>query len=535
MTDFKGTVSSDFLKKVAIPDTKKGDFIDYAATDFLTLRSALIDYIKAVYPLEYQNFSESDLGMMLLELVAYMGSVFSLKADLLANENYFLTARNRYNVQKLLQLIGISMKGPTSAAANADWTIPTALSENFITMRPENRAITITAPEDGAPLSYTLYKVIAGKVQDINSTGNIQLYASEATDPDSATVWDNLALLEGSLAIQTGTLPLLESVATVDLAKGPVIEGSVQVFVNAPEYVAGSGVYTQVENLYFASGATDKIFQVNLTQDFKGTVVFGDDITGQAPPPGANYIISYRVGGGTRGNIMDSIINSNILGHILNTDGSAITGVIQNTSLATGGADAETVAHAKKYAPLFFKSQDRLVTLQDYVAHSNSFMTSQSTMGKATAATRKGYASANMIDVYILEKASTIQLQKASSSFKMALLTYLNERKMLTDELTIVDGVIRSLDLVITIRVDRELEPREEEIKAATRDAILNFFAVDNMDYGQPFIMANLSRDVFKLIPEVRYATVDNLTSDVLVDFNEIIQLNNFVINVAFI
>ena len=262
MTDFKGTVSSDFLKKVAIPDTKKGDFIDYAATDFLTLRSALIDYIKAVYPLEYQNFSESDLGMMLLELVAYMGSVFSLKADLLANENYFLTARNRYNVLKLLQLIGISMKGPTSAAANADWTIPTALSENFITIRPENRAITITAPEDGAPLSYTLYKVIAGKVQDINSTGNIQLYASEATDPDSATVWDNLALLEGSLAIQTGTLPLLESVATVDLAKGPVIEGSVQVFVNAPEYVAGSGVYTQVENLYFASGATDKIFQV---------------------------------------------------------------------------------------------------------------------------------------------------------------------------------------------------------------------------------------------------------------------------------
>ena len=106
---------------------------------------------------------------------------------------------------------------------------------------------------------------------------------------------------------------------------------------------------------------------------------------------------------------------------------------------------------------------------------------------------------------------------------------------MLTDEITIVDGVIRSLDLVLTIRVDKELEPREEEIKAATRDVILNFFAVDNMDYGQPFVMANLSRDVFKLIQEVRYATIDNLESDVVIDFNEIIQLNNFVINVAFV
>jgi hypothetical protein len=81
MSDFKGTVASDFLKKVVVPTSKKEDLIDYAATDFGTLRLALIQYLKTVYPLEYQNFSESDMGMMLIELVAYMGSVMSYKAE----------------------------------------------------------------------------------------------------------------------------------------------------------------------------------------------------------------------------------------------------------------------------------------------------------------------------------------------------------------------------------------------------------------------------------------------------------------------
>ncbi|MHA2384566.1 MAG: hypothetical protein ACXACT_18505 [Candidatus Thorarchaeota archaeon] len=80
------SVASDFLKLVNIPDDKKPELIDYTATDFLELRNALIEYVKAVYPLDYKNFAESDLGVMLLELVAYMGSVLSLKADMLVHE-----------------------------------------------------------------------------------------------------------------------------------------------------------------------------------------------------------------------------------------------------------------------------------------------------------------------------------------------------------------------------------------------------------------------------------------------------------------
>ena len=96
---FSGTTNTDFMKLGAIPDQKKQQYIDYAGNDFYSIRQDLIEYIKAVYPLDYQNFSESDLGVMLIEIVAYMGSVLSLKGDMLANENYLRTVKVRSNLR----------------------------------------------------------------------------------------------------------------------------------------------------------------------------------------------------------------------------------------------------------------------------------------------------------------------------------------------------------------------------------------------------------------------------------------------------
>jgi len=57
--------------------------------------------------------------------------------------------------------------------------------------------------------------------------------------------------------------------------------------------------------------------------------------------------------------------------------------------LPRGGANAETVEKAKKYAPLAFRRQDRLVTLEDYASFANGFISTWGTIGKAIAVTRK--------------------------------------------------------------------------------------------------------------------------------------------------
>lgn len=528
---FSGTITSDFMKLVDIPLEKRATLINFASTDFLSIRSSLLQYARAVYPNDYQYFVESDLGIMFIELVAYLGSVLSMKADMLANENFISTARQRSSVKKLLNLIGVRMKGPLSSAAEARLTLNSSYAGytagQYVTLSPGKRTITVTSQQDAGPVTFTLYKVVNGLVDLANANGNIVLEPfSEGLGPNK-NVFQNLVLQEGSLVTESGSFTNTQTIKTIRLNNNSVIDGSVQVYITDPNKTIATGNYEQVDNIYFASGLADRIFQVNYDDDYNATIVFGDGTVGISPSNESTYFIQYRVGGGTRGNIPKSLINASI-------DINGVVGVITNTSPGTGGSNAETIEHAKKYAPLTFRRQDRLVTLVDYSTFANSFISKFGSIGKATAVTRKAYSSANVIDIYILEKASDLQLQRATTNFKTELLNAMSKKKMATDDLVIVDGLIRTIDLVVTARVDRELIEFEEQIKAKIRDKVLEYLSVDNMEFGEDFIISELNRKIFE-IDEVRFCTIDNLDQDIKIDFNEIIQLNNLTINIEFL
>jgi hypothetical protein len=526
---FKPSVASDFMKLARIPDDKRPSLVNFTDNDFLSLKNSLIKYAKAVYPLDYQYFVESDLGMMFIELVAYMGATLSMKADMLANENFLVTARNRSSVKKLLQLIGVRLRGPLSAAADAQLEADTTVSTRLL-IPASSRTINSASPEDGGATSYTLYKIVNG-VADLAPDGLIALYPSEANNA-GATVFKNLVLQEGALVTDSGDFAATEAIKTIKLTRGPVVEGSVQVKITSTNSKV-DGEYKEVDNIFFASGVSDRIFEVVYDDSFNATLVFGDGTVGISPDDSASYFIQYRVGGGTRGNMAKNAVNPSISIAIDDTtyDNKA---TLTNTSRATGGSNAETVEHAKKYAPLTFRRQDRIVTLEDYSVFSNTFISTFGTVGKATAVTRDAYSSANTIDIYVLEKASDFQLQQATPNFKTQLLSKINEKKMATDEIVIVDGLIRTLDLVTTIRIDREHKQNENQIISSVRNKILTYMNVDNRSFGQPLEISELNREIFE-VEEVRYSTLDNLGQDVLVDFNEIIQLNNLTIKVAYL
>jgi len=524
--NFSGTIASDFMKLANIPVNKRPSLINFAATDFLTLRNSLIDYSKAVYPSDYKYFVESDLGMMFIDLIAYMGSVMSMKADMLANENFLATANQRSSVKKLLQLIGVSMKGPLSAAADAKATTESEVTGNM-TIAAADRVIETVSPEDGGALTFTLYKVVNGLVDTVNVGGDIVCAASEALGADKK-VFENLVLQEGALVKDAGSFAATEAVKTIKLTQGPIVEGSVQVYVTA-DSASMEGAYTEVPNIYFASGSSDKIFEMVYDDDYNGTIIFGDGSVGISPEDTASYTVFYRIGGGSRGNLAKNSINTSI-NAVVNT-APAETVSITNVSKSTGGSNAETLAHAKKYAPLEFRRQDRLVTLEDYAVFANTFISTFGTVGKANAAIRQAYSSANVIDIYILEKASDYQLQRATSNFKTQLLTAISKKKMATDDIVIVDGLIRTLDLVTTIRIDQADEENQDQIQAKVRDKILTYMNVDNRTFGEDFSVAEVNREIFE-VEEVRFSTIDNVEQNITLDFNEIIQLNNLTINI---
>ena len=139
-----------------------------------------------------------------------------------------------------------------------------------------------------------------------------------------------------------------------------------------------------------------------------------------------------------------------------------------------------------------------------------------------------------MIDIFVVGKATDSQVERVNITYKQELLDYINKYKMITDHVTIADALVRTIDLSILIHLDREVDIFEEEIKRQVSKIVLDYFNVDNRQFGELFTLADLRREVHK-VKDVRFSEVSNLDKDIRLNFNEIVQLNNLEINVEFV
>ena len=531
---FIGTTDTDFVKLLQYRDDKKSDIIDYSISDFYSIRTKLIEYIKAVYPQDYTNFNDSDLGMMFIELVSYMGAVMSHKADMLANESFLSTVKNKGNLLKLLELIGGTMRGPSSAVGAAKVTFTPAVSPTTditYTILAQDRVISVPSEVDGSIVSYTLYPTSGGVISaDIDGDADIGFIIPSGTN---AAINENLVLIEGALVYETGLFEDTELFKSISLSKSSVIDSSISIFVNSST-PAENGVYKEVKNLFLASGASDKVFITKGPPGNRASIIFGDNVFGISPSKDSTFSVVYRVGGGSIGNRQKETINAPIsMSRAYNAiTGEVVQGTLENNGVITGGTEEESMIHAKTYAAANFARQNRVVTLEDYISFINTIDTTPGIIGKATVVTRKAFSSANIIDVYVVEKASNFQLQRATTVTKQKILTELNKVKMITDQVSINDGLIRTLDLNITVSIESEHAFNKNNIKLNVANRIMSYFNVDRFGFGEPFIKGKLNKFIYQT-PGVRFSSVDNVPDEIQVDFNEIIQLNNFTINIV--
>ena len=334
-----------------------------------------------------------------------------------------------------------------------------------------------------------------------------------------------MVLVEGHLKKQSSTFSTNNTIQTIDIREPSVAEGSI--IVSSQE-----GIFTEIENMFLADNATSKVFQKVYNEDDSCTLIFGDNARGLSPLAGTPYSAYYRIGGGDRGNIPRNSLDITIpITH--STKGTGIA-TLRNTTYATGGRNAESVEHAKKWAPYTFKTQHRAVTGSDYTTFANQFVSTAGVAGKALAVLRKSGAAANMIDIFVVGKATDSQVERVNITYKQELLDYINKYKMITDHVTIADALVRTIDLSILIHLDREVDIFEEEIKRQVSKIVLDYFNVDNRQFGELFTLADLRREVHK-VKDVRFSEVSNLDKDIRLNFNEIVQLNNLEINVEFV
>lgn len=88
--------------------------IDYMAKDYASFRQALIDLISAKVA-GWTERHEADLGMTLLEMLAYVGDHLSYYQDSVGNEAYLETARQRISVRRHARLVDYRIHDGASA------------------------------------------------------------------------------------------------------------------------------------------------------------------------------------------------------------------------------------------------------------------------------------------------------------------------------------------------------------------------------------------------------------------------------------
>lgn len=108
---------------------------------------------------------------------------------------------------------------------------------------------------------------------------------------------------------------------------------------------------------FYSSAAGDRHYTLDHQ---RGKIQFGNGQAGMIPPRGRNNIrLSYRTGGGDRGNLPAQTIVE------LKTTIPYVAGVI-NWEAATGGNDQESLARLKVRSPQRLRHRDRAVTAQDF-------------------------------------------------------------------------------------------------------------------------------------------------------------------------
>jgi hypothetical protein len=102
--------------RICLAEPKQPPEIDYLAKDYASFRQLMLDRMAVLAP-AWKERNPSDLGIVLVELLAYVGDYLSYQQDATATEAYLGTARKRASVRRHARLVDYHMHDGRNARA----------------------------------------------------------------------------------------------------------------------------------------------------------------------------------------------------------------------------------------------------------------------------------------------------------------------------------------------------------------------------------------------------------------------------------
>ena len=331
----------------------------YTNRDYASIKEDLLARAAVIFP-EWTSRENSDFGVLLVDLWAYMGDTLHYYVDRAAREAFLNTATQRSSLLALANLLDYIPSG--MSASTSSITI-NALESGATDVDPilipaGTRFTGKSLIEDSADVIFTSNRAIAfnGTGAAISGYTVYQISLTEAT-PVLFTLTQGEIFTEEFVSDgQPGQVFSLTRIGVV----GSSVTASVS------EGVSGAAVtYSRVSRL-ISSGGTTPVFVVNTYSDGVTAVTFGNNVYGKIPSVNAVISITYRKSLGSLGNLAPNSINA--FESVTNTFGPSYDGliIIPNVNRAAGGVDTESLESLRINVPASFRSQDRAVSLTDY-------------------------------------------------------------------------------------------------------------------------------------------------------------------------
>jgi len=470
--------------------------IDYTARDFESAKSALIQYLKDRYPNDFTDFTESQLGLAILELVSYLFANQAFYLDREANERYFATARQRRNIVLMARDLGYVPY--LASAASVDLVVDTTsllvVTGDIITV---NRGQKLTSTGG------VIFEVLVDHTL-ICTDGATKSFSVNG-QPTSTTV--KISMVQGQSRTFTARSDG-QPFQVFAFDQFPVIDGSIVGYVGGTSSDSSAVRWTLVEALPLGDPAdvdNQQIFSIIIDENDRATAKFGDNITGAVPPSDATVSFDYRVGGGASGNIAANTLTGTFAA--TKNGLTAVTLKVNNPSPATGGQDREELSSIRFFAPLWVKTNDRAITEGDYFTLSSGFSDGVSgTIAKAGIIADPTDGLSNVVTVYVWTADSANVLQAgAAQALKDSLRTFLDHRRVVTVYVQVVDGINVPVDVNALVQIDPRFA--QADVLTAVGVKIDDIFKEDRVRFGNELRAAWIYDEIMS-VPGIRWCHV---------------------------
>ena len=315
--------------------------------DFADIKTALKEYMRDQTEFTDYDFEGSAISN-LLDVLAYNTYYTAFNTNMVVNELFLDSASLRDNVVSLAKQLGYSPKSVTAPKAAIDLDI------SFGGTPPA--AVTIKAGS-GFVTNFdgSLYRFILKEDNKVSVANGVASFT-------------DIEVYEGSF-INTATEVSSDSSQKFKISNSGVDTNTINIKVYES---SSSTVFTEFKSAsnILDIGADDSVYFINESEDEDYEVFFGDGILGKALVPGQVVQMSYII---TNGPTTNGAKTFTFNGLMEDENGSSITvpfsvSNISTSSIASGGADIESIDKIKYNAPKLYGSQNRAVTTNDYKA-----------------------------------------------------------------------------------------------------------------------------------------------------------------------